>query len=197
MLSADNAGTVARMVNSTPDIDVEEATDTGTAWSATLAYDLDDTDTHAPTEQIVLALALVRHRPQSRELQARADEGELDAAARIDTARARYLDTLGWTFDNVTIADVARDIGVDRPRATRLTAQLERDGLVERTKSHDGRGHLVRLTQHGQEVVKQRHAARARSVTTALELAGFSPDEQDTFADMFQRFAYAWLGASS
>jgi DNA-binding MarR family transcriptional regulator len=131
------------------------------------------------------ALVRIRRDQQARHLQRRATGGATDAA------RFRYLDALEDAGDGLPISQVADAIGVDRPRASRLTTELVADGLVDRgSDPGDSRFARIRLTPAGRELVDRVHAARREAVAAAL--AGFSAEEAATFATLLDRFVAAW-----
>jgi DNA-binding MarR family transcriptional regulator len=81
------------------------------------------------------------------------------------------------------IGDIADREGVSAPTATRLTASLEEQGLVEReTDSTDRRSSYVRITERGQAQLEW-----ARKVTTAKlaqRLAALSPEGVQQLLDV-------------
>ena len=144
-----------------------------------------------PDETIARALVRIRRDQQARHLQRRAAEGDAVAASAVNAARFRYLDALEEAQDGLSISDVADAIGVDRPRASRLTTELLADGLIEREpQPGDSRYALIRLTDRGREFVTGIHESRRQSVAEAL--AGFTPDESRTLATLLTRFVDAW-----
>jgi DNA-binding MarR family transcriptional regulator len=154
--------------------------------------------THDRSAEATVERALVRIRrdQQARRLQQRAAEDGAPKATAANAARFRYLDALEGEADGRTISAVAEAIDVDRPRASRLTAELLADGLVERRPDpDDSRYALIRLTPEGGELVTEAREHRRRNVAAAL--AGFTPAEARTFADLLERFVEAWPRASS
>jgi DNA-binding MarR family transcriptional regulator len=140
----------------------------------------------APDAVIERALVRIRRDQQARHLQRSAAPASLADAARI-----RYLDALDGAGDGLPISQVADAIGVDRPRASRLTAELVDDGLVRRDRvPGDSRLSRVRLTPRGKSLVDGVHANRRRSVSHALE--HFTDDEAATLAALLERFVDAW-----
>ncbi|WP_030159448.1 MULTISPECIES: MarR family transcriptional regulator [unclassified Glycomyces] len=138
-------------------------------------------------EAVERALVRIRRDQQARRLHARAEGSGRATAA--NAARFRYLDALD--AEGRTISAVAEAIGVDRPRASRLTTELAGEGLIEReTDAGDSRYSLVRLTESGRELVRSAREGRRRAVAEALE--GFSPEEAEVFASLLERFVEAW-----
>ncbi|MEV6928326.1 helix-turn-helix domain-containing protein [Dactylosporangium sp. NPDC051485] len=145
----------------------------------------------APDEVIERALVRIRRDQQARHLQRRAVQGDPAAASAVNAARFRYLDALDGAPNGLPISEVADAIGVDRPRASRLTTELVGDGLVERdTMPGDSRYALIRLTQQGKKLVDGIHETRRRNVAEAL--TEFTTQEAQTFAALLERFVDAW-----
>ena len=141
-----------------------------------------------PDEVIERALVRIRRDQQARRLQRRT--ADVPASA-VSAARFRYLDALDEAGDGLPISEVAEAIGVDRPRASRLTTELLEDGLIERELApNDSRYTLVRLTAQGNELVAGVHATRRRAVAEAL--TEFTAEEAQTFGALLERFVRAW-----
>ena len=138
------------------------------------------------------ALVRIRRDQQERRLHRKAAaRGDAAAASSASAARFRYLDALDEVDDSMAISEIGHAIGVDRPRASRLTTELLDDGLIERRPDpDDSRYALVRLTAHGKSLVDDVHANRRVAVAAAL--AGFTPEEATTFAALLDRFVAAW-----
>ncbi|WP_454860008.1 MarR family winged helix-turn-helix transcriptional regulator [Promicromonospora soli] len=144
-----------------------------------------------PEGVVERALVRIRRDQQGRGLHRRATKGDPVAASSASAARFRYLDALDEAGDSMAISEIGQAIGVDRPRASRLTTELLDDGLVERRPNpDDSRYALVRLTARGKSLVDDVHATRRAAVAEAL--AGFTPEEARTFAALLDRFVAAW-----
>ncbi|MEU6248605.1 MarR family transcriptional regulator [Glycomyces sp. NPDC047010] len=144
-----------------------------------------------PDEVIEQALVRIRRDQQARGLQRRTADGVAAQASAASAARFRYLDALDGRAEGQAISQIAEAIDVDRPRASRLTAALLADGLIEREAAPgDQRYATIRLTAAGRDFVGRVHAARRRSVAEAL--GGFSEDEARTLAALLERFVDAW-----
>lgn len=147
-------------------------------------------DDGSPDAVIERALVRIRRRQQARHLH-RSATGSTSPA---DAARFRYLDALDGA--GLPISRIADAIGVDRPRASRLTTELVADGLVERdTVPGDSRFTHIRLTPSGQSLVDSVRETRRRGVSHALE--GFTETEAATLAALLERFVAAWPTAAS
>lgn len=144
-----------------------------------------------PDQVIERALVRIRRSQQSRGLQRRSAQDNPVMASAVTAARFRYLDTLEESDEGMPISWIASEIGVDRPRASRLTKELLDEGLVERdTHPGDSRYTRIRLTANGRELVDRVHEARIQSVAEAL--AGFTNEDARTLATLLQRFVDAW-----
>lgn len=76
----------------------------------------------------------------------------------------------------IRFADLAQIELVSAPSITRLVAELENRGLVERSADPvDGRASLIVVTEKGDEAIVQARAARAKVVYEML--SGLSPDD--------------------
>lgn len=148
-------------------------------------------DEREPSSVVADALTRIRRDQQARWVQRRAARGEPAAASLASAARFRYLDALDGAVDGRAISEVADLIGVDRPRASRLTAELLADGLIERKPApDDARASRVRLGPSGRRLVQDARAHRQESVRHAL--AGFTAEEAATFAVLLEKFVDAW-----
>lgn len=140
-----------------------------------------------PDAAIERALTRIRREQQSRRLQRSGAAG----TAPGDGARYRYLDALDEAPKGRPISVVAEAIGVDRPRASRLTNELLGEELIERVAHDtDARVTLVRLTPEGRALVSAMHENRRAAVTRAL--SGFTDQETKTLAQLLDRFLDAW-----
>lgn len=144
-----------------------------------------------PLDAVERALVRIRRDQQAGRLQRTAVPDEPAGVSSAGAARFRYLDALDDADGGAAISAVARAIGVDRPRASRLTTELLDDGLIQREPHpDDSRYAVIRLTERGRSVVDAGRAARRAAVTTAL--AGFTPEEAQQLAVLLERFVDAW-----
>jgi len=144
-----------------------------------------------PEDIVERALVRIRRGQQARRLQRAAAGGDLGRAPSADAARFRYLDALEERDTGMAISEIGAAIGVDRPRASRLTTELLDDGLIERRPDpDDARSTRIRLTPQGRSLVDGAHATRRIAVAEAL--AGFTPEESRAFAGLLERFVAAW-----
>lgn len=93
----------------------------------------------------------------------------------------------------VMVSTVASRLNVDPSRASRLTADLIRQGLVERAVSQaDARRSVLKLTEAGQKIV---HAVRMyKFLTLSPFLSDWTAQELDLFIPLLDRFS-AWSEA--
>ncbi|HWH26619.1 MAG TPA: MarR family transcriptional regulator [Pseudolysinimonas sp.] len=144
-----------------------------------------------PEDLVERALVQIRRDQQARHLQRSSGKGDTGAKSSASAARFRYLDALDGVDDGKPISEVGQAIGVDRPRASRLTTELLSDGLIERQPSPgDSRYALVRLTPQGRTLVEDIRMNRRAAVADAL--ADFSADESRIFAELLERFVAGW-----
>jgi DNA-binding MarR family transcriptional regulator len=144
-----------------------------------------------PVAAIEAALNGIRRSQQRGSLQRVAVPGEDSSRRALTAARFRYLDALAAAGEGLGIVEVADRIGVDQPRASRLTVELERVGLVTRTRDPaDQRRHLVTLTEAGHAPLDQATALRRARVARALRALTAAEGRQ--LAGLLTRFLAAW-----
>lgn len=102
-------------------------------------------------------------------------------------ARFRLLSTLDRADRPMSVTELATEIGVDQPRASRLVQAAVHEGLVVREADpDDARRTRVRLTDEGRATVRSASSNRRRAIESALE--GFSGAEREQFAALLARF---------
>jgi DNA-binding MarR family transcriptional regulator len=147
-----------------------------------------------PATAIEAALSDIRRRQQRGSLQRLATPGEDPRRASLTAAKYRYLDALAAADAvgaGLSIADIAERIGVDQPRASRLTAELARAGLIDRSRdAADQRRQVITLTAAGRAPLEQ--AAALRRDRVALALRALSAAERQQLAQLLTRFLAAW-----
>jgi len=99
----------------------------------------------------------------------------------------------GATGDEVTVADVARQLGIDRSVASRMVSEAAREGFVERsTSTRDARRAVLTLTEAAKEFLD---ASRAHQRQAFEALVGHWPEEdRERFAGYLGRLADEVLG---
>ncbi|WP_249776561.1 MarR family winged helix-turn-helix transcriptional regulator [Leifsonia sp. C5G2] len=119
----------------------------------------------------------------------RTRDGSLGRIARVRMLEA--LEAADAEGSSLSVSGVAAAIGVDQPRASRLVQEGVERGLVRRVPDpSDARRALIQLTASGREQLTELRTHRRSAVETAL--AGFTPEEARTFAELFDRFVRAW-----
>jgi len=119
----------------------------------------------------------------------RSRDGSLGRIARVRMLEA--LEAADAQGSSLSVSGVAAAIGVDQPRASRLVQEGVERGLVRRVPDpSDARRALIQLTASGREQLTDLRSHRRSAVETAL--AGFTPEEARTFAELFDRFVRAW-----
>jgi DNA-binding MarR family transcriptional regulator len=144
-----------------------------------------------PAAAIEAALSTIRRAQQRGGLQRVAVPGQDPRGAAVTAAKYRYLDALAASGHGLGIAEVAAQIGVDQPRASRLTTELEQAGLVTRQRDPaDHRRHVISLTDAGRAPIEQATALRRGRVAHALR--ALSEPERRQLAQLLTRFLAAW-----
>jgi DNA-binding MarR family transcriptional regulator len=91
----------------------------------------------------------------------------------------------------LSVSTLAAAIGVDQPRASRLVQEGVERGHVRRVPDpSDARRALLELTAAGRAQLTEVRSHRRSAVEAAL--ADFTPEEAQTFATLFARFARSW-----
>lgn len=84
------------------------------------------------------------------------------------------------------LGNLARQLGISAPVATRAVHALESDGLVERrTDDTDARASLISLTEHGRETVAERERHIAERF--AQVLGDWEPEQTAQALDVLQQ----------
>lgn len=95
----------------------------------------------------------------------------------------------------VTVADVAYQLGVDRSVASRMVADAQAAGLVTRdSSSRDARRARVRLTDAGLELLAAAHAWQQQQFDALV--AGWDPADRDRLAGYILKIAAQVLGTT-
>ncbi|WP_290059262.1 MarR family winged helix-turn-helix transcriptional regulator [Amycolatopsis solani] len=99
----------------------------------------------------------------------------------------------GAAGDEVTVADVARQLGIDRSVASRMTTEAARDGFVTRsTSTRDARRAVLTLTDSAREFLA---ASQAHQRQAFEALVGQWPaEDRERFAGYLSRLAGEVLG---
>jgi len=99
----------------------------------------------------------------------------------------------GATGDEVTVADVARQLGIDRSVASRMVAEAARaDFVVRSTSPRDARRAVLTLTEAAKEFLD---ASRAHQRQAFDALVGhWAEEDRERFAGYLSRLADEVLG---
>ena len=99
----------------------------------------------------------------------------------------------GAASGEVTVADVARQLGIDRSVASRMVGEAVRDGFVTReTSTRDARRAVLTLTDAANEFLETSQAYQRQAFET---LVGRWPQEdRERFAGYLSRLAGEVLG---
>ncbi|MGW4524709.1 MarR family winged helix-turn-helix transcriptional regulator [Amycolatopsis sp. NPDC004378] len=99
----------------------------------------------------------------------------------------------GATGDEVTVADVARQLGIDRSVASRMVGEAGRDGFVVRSTSpRDARRAVLTLTEAAKEFLAASQAHQ-RQAFEAL-VGHWAEEDRERFAAYLSRLADEVLG---
>jgi DNA-binding MarR family transcriptional regulator len=143
-----------------------------------------------PEVLIEQAMVAIRRR-QSRKALAR--QAEREHALPVSIAVTEVLDIVEHHGDSgqpATVTDLARFLGIDQPRASKLAGQAITAGLLRRAADqHDGRRSPLQLTAAGRAYLDQVHHYRRTQFAAAM--SGWTDQERQTFAQLLTRFVTA------
>jgi len=135
-------------------------------------------------EQVMVAL---RRRQSRRSLARRA---EREHGLSVSVAVTEVLDVVEDNADSgeqTTVTGLGHRLGIDQPRASKLTGQAIAAGLLRRVADqHDGRRSLLALTPGGRAYLEQVHQYRRSQFAAAM--SGWTERERETFAELLTRF---------
>ena len=109
--------------------------------------------------------------------------------ARVDADQAglAILYVLHIEGSGLRVTDLAEQLRIDAPAVTRKAQQLERSGLVSRSRdTADARATRLQLTPQGRRTISRYLAARRKWLTSLL--AGWPEPEQAEFARLLRQF---------
>ncbi|ROS43736.1 MarR family winged helix-turn-helix transcriptional regulator [Amycolatopsis thermoflava] len=136
-------------------------------------------------DSIARALATLR-RAQSRRALGRLSR-ERGRTSPVPDAVYELLDIVAAAGRAPTVTEAAAALGIDQPRASRLTAQALEAGLVRRRADQaDGRRSLLEPTAEGRRAIEEIQAFRARVVAEVT--AGWDRDDRAVLAKLLARF---------
>ena len=139
-------------------------------------------------DQTIAAIESALHSLARRLGQARLkDHIARQAGHDVEQAGIAVLYVLHAEQDSLRITDLAARLGIDAPAVTRKVQQLERLGLVSRTKdADDARACLLQLTAEGRAVLERFLLARHEWITALL--ADWPDADRREFARLIGRF---------
>jgi DNA-binding MarR family transcriptional regulator len=109
------------------------------------------------------------------------------AGVELDQAGLAALYALHTSESSLRLTELAELLRIDAPAVTRKAQQLERAGLVSRTRDeHDARATRLQLTPEGGQMINNFLAARRAWL--ARLLADWTDAEQAEFASLLLRF---------
>ncbi|MDM4718210.1 MarR family winged helix-turn-helix transcriptional regulator [Micromonospora sp. WMMA1363] len=156
------------------------------------------TDKATQIAAIEAALVALRRAQRRRALAglSRRRGGRADDLTNLPDAVFEFLDVLAAATergDNLTVTDVATQLDVDQPRASRLAGLALRAALIRRAADQrDGRRSLLVLTAGGEDVIARIHDFRRRVVAEVTN--DWSDDDRAALAHLLPRFV-AGFGA--
>ncbi|MBT3143568.1 MarR family transcriptional regulator [Ruegeria litorea] len=105
----------------------------------------------------------------------------------LDLAPAQFMVLLElWDEDARTQVDLVAALDVEQATMANTLSRMERDKLIERRPSEtDKRVRIVVLTEKARQL--QKAAMEGAQAQNAAALAGFSPDEVQTFLSLMSR----------
>jgi DNA-binding MarR family transcriptional regulator len=110
-----------------------------------------------------------------------------EARVNVDRAGMALLYVLHVDGTSLRLTDLAEQLHIDAPAVTRKAQQLERSGLVSRTRdAADGRATRLQLTAEGRETISRILIARQAWLTGLL--SGWPESEQAGFARLLRQF---------
>ena len=140
-----------------------------------------------PEAAVELAMVAIRRRQQRRTL---AGHALGEDGARAVAAITEVLDVVEENEAaerRTTVTELARSLGVDQPRASKLVnLAVEAGQLYRADDPADGRHSLLRLTAAGRAHLAQVHAFRRSVFAAAMD--DWTDGERAAFADLITRF---------
>ncbi|RFU42563.1 MarR family transcriptional regulator [Actinomadura logoneensis] len=122
-----------------------------------------------------------------RRSQTRRTLGRIAGPDGMDPTLFGVLDAVEEHGGPCAVTDIAAALGVDQPRASRLAARTEEEGLVtRRPDASDRRRTLLELTATGRDRLDRAH--RARQEVFAAAMAGWPDADRAEFARLITAF---------
>jgi DNA-binding MarR family transcriptional regulator len=112
---------------------------------------------------------------------------QAQAGVELDQAGLAALYALHTAEASLRLTELAELLRIDAPAVTRKAQQLERAGLVSRTRDElDARATRLQLTPEGNQMINNFLAARRAWIATLLD--DWTDAEQAEFASLLRRF---------
>lgn len=112
-----------------------------------------------------------------------------------DIAVLDAIETVANNAAEVSVADVAHQLGIDRSGASRFLTAAEARGNVRRTSSAgDGRRVAVSITDEGRELLDGSHSWQEQVFTQMT--TGWDPDDAERFGRYLRRLAVSLPSAA-
>src|SRR5215831_4699864 len=146
--------------------------------------------TRQPETSVEQAMVALRRRQSRRSLGRRA---EREHGLAVSVAVTEVLDVVEDNSDSgeqTTVTGLARRLGIDQPRASKVAGQAIAAGLLRRVADQrDGRRSLLELTSGGRAYLDRVHQYRRSQFAAAM--SGWTDQERETFAELLTRFIAA------
>lgn len=143
----------------------------------------------AAIEAAVVALRRAHRRRALARLSRRSGQ-RTGSHAGLPDALFEFLDVLATATERgerLTVTEVAVELDVDQPRASRLAGLALEAALVRReADQNDGRRSLLALTLDGEDVLARIHDFRRRTIVEAI--SDWSDDDRAALARLLPRF---------
>jgi len=149
-----------------------------------------DSKSSLPEQAVERAMVTIRRRQTRRALARRAQAGHGRAVSPAVTELLDAVEAEAAAGRDMTVTDLTRLLGVDQPRASKLTREAVSAGLLRRlADQRDGRRSALELTADGIGYLDAVHSYRQSQFTAAMD--GWTDAERTVFADLLTRFVAA------
>ncbi|AWB89036.1 MarR family winged helix-turn-helix transcriptional regulator [Salinibacterium hongtaonis] len=141
---------------------------------------------------VLAALTGLMSRWSSSDVQSRIAQG---VGVALDASEVRAIYVLGMRGGAARPSELAHQLHLTRPTASKLIARLAADGLVEKTVDpSDGRAAVVRLTESGEHTLTRLRSAGDGLIAHATQ--GWTAEESSALADLLGRFVDGLMRAT-
>ena len=137
-----------------------------------------------PRARLLTSLTGLMSRWSSRDFQTRISAA---CGVPLDATAVRAVYTLGLRGGSARPSEIADEVHLSRPSASKLIARLRDAGLIERDRDEsDGRAGIVALTPAGRQAFDRLFDAGVQMIGHAI--AQWTDDETTTFASLIEEF---------